>query len=1553
MTIRTAILTLGGALLLAGTAIAQANNPTIAPCDGLQYLCVSAEDTQFVEVCVNIIVDPDNPNTDSIAFFQISWGDGSPNTILPGSANPAAQIHLYDLADFLASCDYETQTIIKLETYYTSSNGGVNFEPSNSAFILTFRQPPQANFGISANPCTGIPMTFQGSITGVPSGGGATCPSEGLTFEGWELNAGSGVYYQGNVFQYNFDSAGIYNIRYCAGNVCDTVCQDQQLTIYAPPTAVVQPDPQLVSVSENYYKLCKYGPFVYASFDASASLNLEAYQWTVTGPSGGWQWHPNSQISDSSTVVIKFKKPGIYIVKLKVSNICDQTDLLIDTVEVLELPELQLDPQMDTCFTLEYSPAPLDTNVVYTINGQVQSNFPVSLPIAPNPYVVKATLSHFCGEQLLLDTFSIAPIPPVEILSPDSNLQVCIGSASIPLLATPGGYWTGGGSSLSAQVTGTFFIPNQPGSFQLIANAGFGVCRNYDTLLIDVEEPYALSLDAPTISCFSLDYTPAPFDSVVQYAINGVLQDSFPVILPAGDLPYLVSAAYSNVCGSWVVSKKINVILPKDVEILPPQDSAFCSGTSPVQLFASDTLGTWQGPHVTPTAGGGAMFEPAEPGTYVIVFERGTGVCYSNDSLQLTVVPADSVDAGEDLFLCSSQLFHTFNHPVPNGAFSGFALSGDTIDLSQLVPDSAYLYIYTDASLPQACNADQRTVTVAAPPLLEYTADRDTACQDEVITLSATASDAVEIIAQWGDGSLDTNLLSHSYDVPGTYAVTFTAYTLNPNTGEPLCKVLDSLSLYIPEPIPPGGVSFTALPDTGCAALTVAFLNTSTGQDEVYRWDFDNGQQYTGFAPPPVTYFEDSQHDTTTYIIRLSVPNGCGSYEAVDSVAVLPRPRADFALSNASPCSGASFETQVLSLGYPTSNVFYTATGLEIPASPGEPVSFQFFTDNANDTIGIWLVSANDCGKDTAFQQVVITPPSVVALIGLPDTTTICQGATVSFLNYSTPGADIAWTVSGGNVYVGDTIMVTFDEPGTYHLTLHAYECGYDSVSVPVTVYPLPQLDVQHDTEKCLGEPVNFQVSTTGAGVQLWYGDGVFSFNQTSSYIYQEAGSYTPYAAAVSDRGCKVSWQGNLQVFQLPDAQILTADTICSGDAVQFSGISNIPGAVCSWQFGDGQLAAGCSVAHTYTEPGFYSAFLSVVSGPGCVGADTVPVFVRSSAEAGIQFQILEPCPPAVVNFLSTSTGATDLHWLTGDGATTGNTAFQHIYTQGGDYEIELVATSNGLCPDTARASLSVPFPVNFDMSLVPHCTVEEGGDLTVITDPENSITVSAENYLSTGPYHPALPAGTYTVEVEDANGCYKDTSFFVLANEELFLEVSQDSFFLFLGEFAQLQANVNLSDATILWEPPTYLSDPAIADPVSTPTDPIVYYVYATDRMGCQKVDTVWVSVELDREKEIFIPNAFTPNQDGVNDIFYVRSVNRSVKGIDDFRIFDKYNEKMFDLADLPGAEQAVPENPYYGWDGNFKGSKAEAGPYRFTVAVRYLNGEMRQFTGTVHLIR
>ena len=171
MTFRTAILTLGGALLLAATAIAQTNNPTIAPCDGLQYLCVSAEDTQFVEVCVNIIVDPDNPNTDSIAFFQISWGDGSPNTILPGSANPAAQIHLYDLADFLASCDYETQTIIKLETYYTSSNGGVNFEPSNSAFILTFRQPPQANFGISANPCTGIPMTFQGSITGVPSGG--------------------------------------------------------------------------------------------------------------------------------------------------------------------------------------------------------------------------------------------------------------------------------------------------------------------------------------------------------------------------------------------------------------------------------------------------------------------------------------------------------------------------------------------------------------------------------------------------------------------------------------------------------------------------------------------------------------------------------------------------------------------------------------------------------------------------------------------------------------------------------------------------------------------------------------------------------------------------------------------------------------------------------------------------------------------------------------------------------------------------------------------------------------------------------------------------------------------------------------------------------------------------------------------------------------------------------------------------------------------------------------------------------------------------------------
>jgi gliding motility-associated-like protein len=156
-------------------------------------------------------------------------------------------------------------------------------------------------------------------------------------------------------------------------------------------------------------------------------------------------------------------------------------------------------------------------------------------------------------------------------------------------------------------------------------------------------------------------------------------------------------------------------------------------------------------------------------------------------------------------------------------------------------------------------------------------------------------------------------------------------------------------------------------------------------------------------------------------------------------------------------------------------------------------------------------------------------------------------------------------------------------------------------------------------------------------------------------------------------------------------------------------------------------------------------------------------------------------------------------------------------------------------------------------------------------------------------------------------------------------------------GKSAILNALVGGSVAGYAWIPATGLDDTAKADPVASPVQTTTYTLTATGQDGCQASGKATVIVYY----PLNMPNAFTPNGDGRNDVFRVPP--STTLDIRHFSIYNRMGERVF-MTDHPNA----------GWDGVFNGRQQPAGTYVWVLEYRdWLSGKTEMRTGTVLLIR
>ena len=203
------------------------------------------------------------------------------------------------------------------------------------------------------------------------------------------------------------------------------------------------------------------------------------------------------------------------------------------------------------------------------------------------------------------------------------------------------------------------------------------------------------------------------------------------------------------------------------------------------------------------------------------------------------------------------------------------------------------------------------------------------------------------------------------------------------------------------------------------------------------------------------------------------------------------------------------------------------------------------------------------------------------------------------------------------------------------------------------------------------------------------------------------------------------------------------------------------------------------------------------------------------------------------------------------------------------------------------------------------------------------------------------LCAGNYQVTVTDNHGC-KKTSSTAVTVQSTFTGVQVEMFrdTIFKGQSTQITVT-NLPNCTYQWSPVSGLSNAGISNPMANPLTSTIYFFTITDQFGCQYKDSLKIHViEVNcRDPYIYVPNAFTPNHDNLNDELLV--YGNAIENLK-LSVYDRWGEEVFETT-----------NQSKGWDGTFRGKLCDPGVFVYQLEATCFDKTVYKTKGNITLIR
>jgi len=553
---------------------------------------------------------------------------------------------------------------------------------------------------------------------------------------------------------------------------------------------------------------------------------------------------------------------------------------------------------------------------------------------------------------------------------------------------------------------------------------------------------------------------------------------------------------------------------------------------------------------------------------------------------------------------------------------------------------------------------------------------------------------------------------------------------------------------------------------------------------------------------------------------------------------------------------------------------------------------------------------------------------SVNAVAGAAGFLTGCAPHTVEFQNFSS-GESFDWSFGNGDTSTDFEPVVTYDEPGDYLVELVVFDplsCNVrDTAYIPITV--LPEVDFFTEfsyTVDC--ESGEVQITDASQGPEdieyEWdMGDGTILTDENPTHIYDEPGSYTITLTLTSD-ACNQEMVEEQEVEYIPfieadfNVQILdVCDSFTIGVANQSSG-----GATFTWDMGDGNsLVDETMFEYTYDEPGEYIIELIIQDELSCNLADTISETITLDAPPVLnpEISISQTGLCEKLNAIATvePNGPVETSSWFIDGELVGSDiTLNTIVDQPGEYTVSVVLI-DPVCEREFVDEVTFTFYENLGFELPPSlffCYYDESVLLNATVQYEDAI-YDWNNGLSSDPVLEVTQEGDYTVEVL-FNGCTE--------SDETAVNFAQEFPLAFEGVICEGQPN------TIFFEDQFEIVEEVFWDNGQTGFQVEIqesgYYPFtALDIFGCDQVDSL-LAIPRDDDPNLQIPNVFTPNSDGFNDVFEITGDELVYF---ELQIFDRWGKLVHQTNEI-----------YSTWDGMYsEGSGSDAGENTFMYILRY----------------